>query len=121
MQALVPLLIALLLGGVAFMIVAKVVPGFRLRGGFWDAIIVALVYGVLKAVLQKALIALSMPFVLISMGVFIIIINAFLLWLTDKLMHRLQIRSLGALLIGTILLSVIDYGFQLLFRHGPIF
>lgn len=118
---LVQFLVALLLGGAAFMIVARVVPGFHLRGGFGSAVLVGLVYGVLKALLQTVLIVLSLPLVIVTLGLFIVVINAFLLWMTDKLMRRVQIRSVGALLLGTILLSVIDWGFQLLLRQGALF
>jgi putative membrane protein len=121
MNSLVQLAVSLLLGGVAFLIVARVVPGFYLRGGFGSAVIVASVYGVLKMLLQKILIIVTFPAVLVTLGLFIVVINAFLLWLTDKLVERVEIRSMGALVLGTILLSLIDWGFQLLVRNGAIF
>ncbi len=121
MSSLAQFVIALLLGGVAFLIVARLVPGFHLRGGFGSAMIVALVYGVLKMLLQKILIILSLPLVLVTLGLFIVVINAFLLWLTDKLVERVDIRTTGALILGTVLLSLIDWGFMLLVRNGAIF
>lgn len=113
--------IALVLGGVGVMIVAAILPGFRVRGGFGSAVLVGLVYGVLKAVLQGVLILLSFPLVVVTLGLFILVINAFLLWLTDKLMTRFEVRSFGSLLLGAILLSLIDYGFQMFLRHGAPF
>jgi putative membrane protein len=121
MSSLVQLAVSLLLGGVAFLIVARVVPGFHIRGGFGSAVIVAVVYGLLKMLLQKILIIVTLPAVVLTLGLFIVLINAFLLWLTDKLVDRVEIRSTGALLLGTILLSLIDWGFQLLVRNGAIF
>jgi putative membrane protein len=121
MHSLTQFVIALLLGGVAFLIVARLVPGFHLRGGFGSAMIVALVYGVLKMLLQKILIILSLPLVVVTLGLFIVLINAFLLWLTDKLVKRVEIRGVGALILATILLSLIDWGFMLLVRNGAIF
>lgn len=121
MHSIIQFIIALLLGGVAFLIVARVVPGFHLRGGFGSAVIVGLVYGVLKMLLQSLLIVLTFPAVLVTLGLFIVVINAFLLWLTDKLVDRVEIRSWGALFVGTILLSLIDWGFQLVVRRGAFF
>jgi putative membrane protein len=121
MNWLVNTIVAMLLGGVAFLIVARVVPGFRLRAGFGNAIIVALVYGLLKGLLQGVLMFVTFPFVILTLGLFIIVINAFLLWLTDKLVHRLEIRSASALFLGTILLSLIDWGFSLFLHRGAIF
>jgi putative membrane protein len=113
--------ISLLLGGVAFLIVARAVPGFHIRGGFGSAVIVGLVYGVLKMLLQSVLIVMTFPVVLLTLGLFIVAINAFLLWLTDKLVERVDIRTTGALVMGTVLLSLIDWGFQLLIRQGALF
>ena len=118
MESLVQSVISLLLGGLAIMVVAKLVPNFRIQGGFGSAVLVALVYGVLKVLLQKVLIILSLPLVVVSLGLFILVINAFLLWITDKLMTRFEVRTTGALILGTILLSVIDLVFQLVLRNS---
>ncbi|ACY18358.1 phage holin family protein [Haliangium ochraceum] len=114
-------IIAALLGGVAFMIVARVVPNFHLRGGFGSAMLVGVVYGVLKMLLQWVLVILTLPVMVLTLGLFLVVINAFLLWVTDKLMTRVEIRSLGALLISTVLLSLIDWGFNMLLRQGALF
>ncbi len=121
MDWLVHTVVAVLLGGVAFLIVARVVPGFHLRGGFGSAIIVAVVYGLLKGLLQGVLMFVTLPFVLLTLGLFIIVINAFLLWLTDKLVERVEIKSFGALFLGTILLSLIDWGFRLIVQRGAFY
>jgi putative membrane protein len=114
-------LIALLLGGIGVLIVASIVPGFHLRGGLGSAMLVGLVYGLLKGLFQTALILVSFPLVIVTLGLFVLVINAFLLWLTDKLMNRLEITSIGSLLAGAFLLSVIDVAFHVVLRHGPLF
>lgn len=121
MDWLVQTIVAVLLGGVAFLIVARVVPGFHLRGGFTSAVIVAVVYGLLKGVLQGVLMFVTFPVVILTLGLFIIVINAFLLWLTDKLVERVEIRTTGALFLGTILLSLIDWGLSMFIHKGAIF
>lgn len=121
MDSIARFLVSLLLGGLAVMLVAKILPGFRIRGGFGSAVLVGLVYGVLKGLLQTLLIVVSLPLVVITLGLFVLVINAFLLWLTDKLMTRFQVRSLGSLLLGALLLSLVDVAFQLVLRHGTLF
>src|SRR5215475_352773 len=110
-NGLLAFVVSLLLGGLAFLIVARILPGFELRGGFGSAVLVAFVYGVIKALLWKLLVILSFPLVLVTLGLFIFVINAFLLWLTDKLVRRLQVRSFGTLIIAALLLSVLDFVF----------
>ena len=117
----VAFVVSLLLGGLAFLIVARILPGFELRGGFGSAVLVAFVYGVIKALLWKLLVILSFPLVLLTLGLFIFVINAFLLWLTDKLVRRLEVRSFGTLILAAFLLSVLDFVFRLVVYQGAFF
>ncbi len=114
-------LLSLALGGLAFLIVARILPGFRLRGGFGSAVLVAFVYGIVKALLWKLLVLLTLPHVIVTLGLFIFVINAFLLWLTEKLYDRLQVRGFGTLLLGAFLLSVLDLAFRVLIHRGAFF
>ena len=117
----VAFVVSLLLGGLAFLIVARILPGFELRGGFGSAVLVAFVYGVIKALLWKLLVILSFPLVMLTLGLFIFVINAFLLWLTDKLVRRLEVRSFGTLIVAAFLLSVLDFVFRLVVYQGAFF
>jgi putative membrane protein len=117
----VAFVVSLLLGGLAFLIVARILPGFELRGGFGSAVLVAFVYGVIKALLWKLLVILSFPLVLLTLGLFIFVINAFLLWLTDKLVRRLEVRSFGTLILAAVFLSVLDFVFRLIVYQGAFF
>ena len=113
--------VSLILGALAFLIVARVLPNFEVRGGFGSAFVVALVYGLLKVLLQKALIIVTLPMVVLSLGLFIIVINAFLLWLTDKLLERFEIRGLGTLALGTLLLTLFDFIARAIITGGTVF
>jgi putative membrane protein len=117
----VQVVIAALLGGLAFLLVARIVPGFRVRGGFGTAVGIAAVFALLKAVLQGVLVFLTFPLVLVTLGLFIIVINAFLLWLTDKLVRRFTVEGAGALIIGSLLLSLIDLVMSLAIRGGALY
>jgi len=113
--------VSLVLGALAFLLVARILPGFEVRGGFRSAFVVALVYGILKVLLQKLLIVVTLPMVMLSLGVFILVINAFLLWLTDKVLERFEIKGVGTLVIGTLLLAVFDFVTRAINTGGTIF
>jgi len=57
----------------------------------------------------------------LSLGLFIFVINAFLLWLTDKILARLEVRGWGTLFLAALLLSVIDYAFRLILYRGAFY
>lgn len=115
------LLVAFLLGGIAMILTERFVRGFRVRGGFVNAMVAGIVYGLLHALLQKALIALTLPLVTVTLGLFVFVINAFLLWLTSQLLPKVRFTSLGALLYAAIWLSVFDVIFHWVLRQGALF
>jgi putative membrane protein len=101
-------LLSVLLAGVAVMVASMLVPGFKVRGGFGSAVLVGLVYGVLKLFLKVPLLILAWPAVLLG-GLFAFFAaNAFLLWVTDKLLEDFELESFSSLLLGTLVLSIID-------------
>lgn len=88
-------------------IVAELLPSVRVRS-FVTALGVAVVYGVLKFFLHWLLIFLSLPFIILTLGLFLVVINAFLLWVTDKLIHGFEIKGLFNTLLASVLISILD-------------
>ncbi len=96
----------LLLGVVIFMI-AETLPGIHVEG-FGTAIIVAIVYGLINVLLGTILKILAIPFIVLSLGVFLLLINTFLLWLTDQLMEDFEIRDIGTTFVAAVIITVSD-------------
>ena len=84
---------------------ATALPGVRLKS-FGTALVVVLVYGVLNYFLFWLVALIAFIPMLLSFGLFGLVINAFLLWLTDKLMDDFEIGSLRTTLLIAILLTV---------------
>jgi putative membrane protein len=113
--------IALLCSGAAVMLVAHFLPTFTLKKGFRTALVVALVYGLLKTFLQGVLVTLTLPFIILSMGLFYWVINTFLLWLTDKILSDFEVKDTKGLFVGSALLSLCDLLLHAVVKHGAIF
>ena len=86
-------------------VLASVLPGVRMRS-FTTAVIVALVYGLLNYFLFWAIALITFIPMLLSLGLFGLVINTLLLWLTDKLVDDFEIRSLGMTFIMAVLLTL---------------
>ena len=69
---------------------------------YGTAIGVAIVYGVLSWLLKTVLVVLSIPFIVLTLGLFLLVINAFLLWLTDKLLDGVEIQGKFPLMLATV-------------------
>jgi putative membrane protein len=82
-------------------------PVMRLKS--WKtAIWVAALFGFLQALLLKFLQFLTFPLWLLTFGLFTFVLQAFLLWVTDRLMEDLRIKSFGWTLVAAVLISLLD-------------
>ncbi len=63
------------------------------------------------------LVFLSFPLILVTFGLFHLVLNAFLLWVTDKILDSFEITSMKALAIGTVALTIGGAGVTLLVGH----
>ena len=70
---------------------------------------IGLIFGAVNAVVGPILRLLSLPFVLLTLGLFLIVINAALLGLTALLTDRLTIDGFGTALIGGLILAVVGW------------
>ena len=108
-------LIHLLVTAVAVLIAAKVVPGIRVKS-FGSAVVFAFVLAVLNVILGKVLILLALPFVLLTLGLFLIVINGFLFWLADKVVDGVEIDGFGYAMLGSLVTSLISWGILFILR-----
>jgi len=106
-----------LITAVAVLIAARVVPGIRVRS-FGSAVVFGLVLGLLNAVLFKVLVILSLPFVFLTLGLFLLVINAFLFWLADKIVDGVECEGMGAVVLGSLVTSLVSWGATYLLHWG---
>jgi putative membrane protein len=105
-------LIAWLLSAAAFLGVSKILPGFRI-GSFGTALVVSAVYSVLYIVLHFILFdvlwILTIIPVLLTLGIIFFVVNAVILWLTDKIVEDFNIDSVATLAIAAVLLTIVNW------------
>jgi putative membrane protein len=102
------LLLQWLLSALSLLIVSKLLPGFHVHS-FGSALVIAVVYGLLHVLLYKVLVFLTFIPVFLTFGLFIFVINAFLLWLTDVLLDQFKIDSIPTALIAAVLLALLNW------------
>ena len=101
------LLLQWILSALSFMVVSYLLPGFHVRD-FGSALVVAAVYGVLHVLLFRVLVFLAFIPVFLTFGLFIFVINAFLLFLTDALLEQFKIDNFLTALVGAVLLTILN-------------
>ena len=90
----------------ALLLIAYLYEGVSVES-FVAALIAALILGLVNAVIRPILIILTLPATLLTLGLFIFVINALLFWLVAEIVPGFTVRGFGAALLGSILFSVI--------------
>tara|TARA_B100000315_G_scaffold260136_1_gene319483 strand:+ start:4641 stop:4982 length:342 start_codon:yes stop_codon:yes gene_type:complete len=99
------ILIGIFLNALLVFTIAKLTPGINVKN-YSAAVAVAFTYAALSWLFKGILVFLAFPLILITFGLFHLVLNAFLLWVTDKILDSFEITSLKALAIGAITLTI---------------
>ncbi len=105
-------LIKILVSSLAVLITAHFMHTVSLEG-YTSAIIVAFVLSVLNAFLKPALIFLTIPVTVMSLGLFLLVINAFIIQITAYFVAGFEVKGFWAALFFSIVLSVITWFLEL--------
>jgi putative membrane protein len=104
----------------ALLLVAYLYPGVAVQS-FGAAMVAALVLGLLNTVVRPLLVLLTLPVTLITLGLFLFVINALMFWAAASLLAGLTVTGFGAALIGSLIYSlcgvVIDAAIEQLFNE----
>jgi putative membrane protein len=102
---------------VALWVAVRFVPGMSFNGNPALLLLVALVFGVVNTIVKPIVILLSLPAVFLTLGIFLLIINAFMLWLTGWLSTRLElgfhVDGFGAAFLGAIVVTLVAWALSI--------
>ena len=102
------LLIGWLLSALALLAVAYLVPGIHVSS-FMSALIAAAVIGLANILIKPILLILTLPVTIITLGLFIFVINGLLFWLAGYVLQGFYVTSFMAGIIGAIVYSIISW------------
>jgi len=121
MLATMKLIVRWLLLAAALLLVAHLYPGVTVAS-FGSAMVAALVLGLLNTLVRPLLVLLTLPVTVITLGLFLFVINALMFWMAAEVLSGLQVTGFGAALIGSLIYSlcgmVIDIAIERLFSRG---
>jgi putative membrane protein len=99
------LLIKWLLSAAALLAVAHLYSGVEVQS-FGSALIAAVVIGLFNTVLRPVLVILTLPVTLITLGLFLFVINALMFWWAASMLDCFQVRDFSAALLGSLMYTV---------------
>ena len=101
------LIIRLLINALAVFVLAHILNGVTVDG-YVGAIIVAIVLAVLNLLVKPILVILTLPVTILTLGLFLLVINALIILLADKLIDGFGVSSFWTALLFSILLSILQ-------------
>src|SRR3990167_8780826 len=100
-------LVDLLIRALVLLLTAYLVPGFKIDS-YTTAVIVALVLAILNLLVKPLLIILTLPATILTLGLFLFVINAILLLMASALIRGFEVESFGTALIASIVITLIS-------------
>ncbi len=100
------LILRIVVNGLALMLVAYLYGGVSIDSPI-AAIIAAVVLGIVNAIIRPALLLLTLPVTVLTLGLFLFVINALMFWLAAELVPGFRVSGFMAALIGSVMYSVI--------------
>ena len=73
------------------------------------ALIAGLVLGLINAIIRPILVILTLPFTLVTLGLFLFVLNAFCLWLTSVVVDGFTVQGFWAAFLGGLLVSLVSW------------
>ena len=110
------LIVRLIAGALAFWAATSLLDGITVNGGAWSYLWVALLFGLINGVIGSIVKLLTLPAILLSLGLFSFVINAAMLMLTARWSSALDVEdfwsAFGASLIISIVTTIINRTFK---------
>ncbi len=97
----------ILINSIAVYVTAKVLEGVDVKD-FVTAIVAAIVLALVNTFIKPVLVFLTLPVTIITLGLFVLVINALMIMLVDSLLEDFKVRNFGWALLFGIVLSVVN-------------
>jgi len=111
------LLAAWLINALSLLAVAYLVPSIQVAS-FASALVAALVLGLVNAVIRPLLVLLTLPATILTLGLFIFVINGLLFWLVGSFLRGFVVGGFWAGVFGAILYSIVSWAISAVLLPG---
>jgi putative membrane protein len=122
-------IVQLLINAAALYVAVFLVPNldfnFEPEGAWWKFLLVAFIFGIVNTLVRPILQLLTLPITLMTLGLFLLVINALMLLLTGAISNELDlglvVGDFVAALLGAIVISVVGFALASVVRAGRMF
>jgi putative membrane protein len=102
-------IVRLIINMVAILLISYLFPGLIWVDSFWAALMSAFLLGIVNAIIRPILVLLTLPLTLVTLGLFLLIINGLMLWLVSALVSGFHVSGFWGAVLGSILISIVSW------------
>jgi putative membrane protein len=109
MRFLLKIILHIIANALAILLASRLISGFKFHGGWESLLLAGAILGIVNSFLRPLLKLLTFPVILLTLGIFSIIINILMLFLVSYIVPNLQIIGLWAGFWGVIIISLVNH------------
>jgi putative membrane protein len=110
--------VRLLINAIALWLATRLIDGISFDGEMIFLLLVALIFGVVNAIVKPVLIFLTFPFLIVTLGLFLLVLNGAMVWLTGAISDAadlgFHVSGFGAAFLGGLVVSVVSFVLSLM-------
>ena len=94
---------------VAILIISYLLPGLIRVDGVWAALVAAFILGIVNTVLRPILIFFTLPITILTLGLFLLVVNGLMLWLVSAIVKGFYVNGFWGAVLGSLLISLVSW------------
>lgn len=96
---------------------AELLPGISFNGEWWMFLIAGLIFSIINAIIRPILIILSLPAIVLTLGLFTLVVNSFMLYLVTVFYDRLTVESFSASILAVIIIWIVNFALNTVIKE----
>ena len=110
-------LLATIAANALALLATTVVSGIRFRGGVFTLVAAGALFAIFNAVVRPVAVFLSIPFLVVTLGLFYLVLNGLLLWVASWFLPGYSVSGLLSGILGSVVIAVVNWALAALFRR----
>lgn len=105
-----------IVGNALALLATQIVPGIHFDGSLGQLLLGGLILGVFNLIVRPIAVLLSLPALILTLGLFYFILNGILLWIAARLIPGYTVDGILAGILGSLVITVVSWVFHALFH-----
>ena len=104
-----------IVGNAVALLATTIVPGITFQGNWLTLLVAGIVFGLFNLIVRPIALLLSVPLLILTLGLFYFVLNGILLWLAQFVVPGYQVSGLLAGILGSIVITIVNWVLNAIF------